>query len=152
MLRVALGSLVTITLLLFGCMYIVASHYSNRIIAARGILHPGTTRSKIIEELGQPASTQTDHGKTIDTFLVPASNWQQVDLAEATGNDPRVFFFFELFDPLVTPAFLFVGRDANKCEYQVTYDDTGNTESIKCHYPKGFTENDCFGDCPTPRE
>ena len=101
-----------------GCSVYMASHQPDK--KDTTLLKPGTPRSLVLAEFGQPVSSETMEGKHVDVFSFVQGSSQGAKTGRAFFYGVADVFTLGLFEVVSTPVESAMSGD--KLMYEVTYD------------------------------
>ena len=109
-----------------GCaVFMAARQPSKRNLS---VLSPGTPRSMLLAELGQPVATETRDGKKVDVFSFTQGYSKPAKTARAVFHGAADVFTLGLWEVVGTPTEAVF--DGTKMAVEVTYDGNDRVETV----------------------
>jgi hypothetical protein len=109
-----------------GCSVYMASHQPDK--KDTTLLKPGTPRSLLLTEFGQPVSSETKEGKRVDVFSFVQGYSQGTKSIRAIFHGVADVFTLGLWEVVGTPTESALNGD--KLMYEVTYDANDRVEKV----------------------
>ena len=109
-----------------GCSVYLAAHQPDKKDIT--LLKPGTPRSVLVSEFGQPASSETRDGKRVDIFTFVQGYSEGAKTSRAVWHGVADVFTLGLWEVIGYP--VEKTYSGEKMTYEVTYDADNNVEKV----------------------